>query len=253
MSRSFSSIRESVTHESATREPSGHEPATPTILRAVGLSKQVRSGSRTLTVIDALDLDVAPGDCLAILGRSGAGKSTLLSLLAGLDQPSGGELYLFDTALSRADEDGRAKLRAGQVGFVFQNFQLLPTLTALENVMLPLELTEARDKSARAKTWLERVGLSDRLDHLPRQLSGGEQQRVAIARAFVTEPKLVFADEPTGNLDQHTGQSVAELLFSLNRDQGTTLIVVTHDTELARQCARQLTLADGALIPWENL
>ncbi|QTF91851.1 ABC transporter ATP-binding protein [Halomonas sp. BM-2019] len=176
------------------------------ILHAEHLTKQVRSGDRQLTILSDLALSVFPGESVAILGQSGAGKSTLLGLLAGLDLPTGGELTMFGQPLAALDEDGRARLRAGRVGFVFQNFQLLPTLTALENVMLPLELSPRPGTQARAREWLERVGLGERLDHLPKQLSGGEQQRVALARAFVTGAELVFADEPTGNLDPDTGE-----------------------------------------------
>ncbi|MBZ9540421.1 ABC transporter ATP-binding protein [Modicisalibacter tunisiensis] len=218
------------------------------ILQARGLTKQVVSGERNLTILDDLDLDVSRGESVAILGSSGAGKSTLLGLLAGLDTPSGGELTLFGASLGTLDEDGRAALRAGRVGFVFQNFQLLPTLTALENVLLPLELVPGRDHQARAREWLARVGLGERLDHLPKQLSGGEQQRVAVARAFVTEPELVFADEPTGNLDRDTGGAIIDLLFALNREAGTTLVLVTHDPHLARRCDRCLRLDGGRLV-----
>jgi len=218
------------------------------ILQARGLTKQVVSGERRLTILDNLDLDVSRGESVAILGSSGAGKSTLLGLLAGLDTPSGGELTLFGASLGALDEDGRAALRAGRVGFVFQNFQLLPTLTALENVLLPLELVPGRDHPARAREWLGRVGLGERLDHLPKQLSGGEQQRVAVARAFVTEPELVFADEPTGNLDRDTGGAIIDLLFALNREAGTTLVLVTHDPHLARRCDRCLRLDGGRLV-----
>lgn len=189
-----------------------------------------------------------PGESVAILGQSGAGKSTLLGLLAGLDTPSGGEVSLFGQSLGTLDEDGRAALRAGRVGFVFQNFQLLPTLTALENVLLPLELSPSPGAEARAREWLERVGLGERLEHLPKQLSGGEQQRVALARAFVTGAELVFADEPTGNLDPVTGERIIEALFALNREAGTTLVLVTHDRALARRCDRCLRLAGGRLI-----
>ncbi|GHE20418.1 ABC transporter ATP-binding protein [Halomonas urumqiensis] len=188
-----------------------------------------------------------PGESVAILGQSGAGKSTLLGLLAGLDAPSSGELSLFGQPLSSLDEDGRARLRAGRVGFVFQNFQLLPTLTALENVLLPLELSPQPDAEARARDWLTRVGLGERLEHLPKQLSGGEQQRVALARAFVTGAELVFADEPTGNLDPATGERIIDALFDLNQQAGTTLVLVTHDHALARRCDRCLRLADGKL------
>ncbi|RTR07161.1 ABC transporter ATP-binding protein [Halomonas nitroreducens] len=217
------------------------------ILHAAHLSKRVESGERSLTILSDLDLSVFPGESVAILGQSGAGKSTLLGLLAGLDAPSGGELRLFGASLAALDEDGRARLRAGRVGFVFQNFQLLPTLTALENVLLPLELTGDGEAPARAREWLERVGLGERLDHLPKQLSGGEQQRVALARAFVTGAELVFADEPTGNLDPATGERIIDTLFALNREAGTTLVLVTHDQALARRCDRCLHLVAGRL------
>ncbi len=206
------------------------------------------SGERRLTILSGLELEVFPGESVAILGQSGAGKSTLLGLLAGLDQPSGGELALFGESLDRLDEDGRAQLRAGRVGFVFQNFQLLPTLTALENVLLPLELSPLTDAAARARDWLTRVGLGERMAHLPKQLSGGEQQRVALARAFVTGAELVFADEPTGNLDQATGGRIIDLLFQLNREAGTTLVLVTHDHALAARCDRCLRLEEGRLV-----
>ncbi|GEK52243.1 ABC transporter ATP-binding protein [Vreelandella venusta] len=244
---------------------SSHQPTTDTIiasnvphkqvhqpvLHAEKLSKQVKSGERSLTILHDLSLSVAAGESVAILGKSGAGKSTLLGLLAGLDTPSDGELMLFGQPLSRMDEDGRAALRAGRVGFVFQNFQLLPTLSALENVLLPLELSPRAGETQAATQWLERVGLGERAEHLPKQLSGGEQQRVAIARAFVTDPELVFADEPTGNLDSETGAQIIDLLFTLNREAGTTLILVTHDHALARRCDRCLRLANGQLIPFE--
>jgi putative ABC transport system ATP-binding protein len=218
------------------------------ILHARQLSKQVVSGERRLTILSELELKVFPGESVAILGQSGAGKSTLLGLLAGLDEPSDGELALFGESLGQLEEDGRARLRAGRVGFVFQNFQLLPTLTALENVLLPLELSPLPDASARARDWLTRVGLGERLEHLPKQLSGGEQQRVALARAFVTGAELVGADEPTGNLDQATGGRIIELLFQLNREAGTTLMLVTHDHALAARCDRCLRLEEGQLV-----
>lgn len=221
------------------------------MLYAEKLSKQVISGERSLTILHNLWLSVASGESVAILGKSGAGKSTLLGLLAGLDTPSEGELSLFGKPLSRLDEDGRAALRAGRVGFVFQNFQLLPTLSALENVLLPLELSPRAGEEHTAVQWLERVGLGERTNHLPKQLSGGEQQRVAIARAFVSDPELVFADEPTGNLDPDTGGQVIDLLFTLNREAGTTLILVTHDHALARRCDRCLRLTDGQLVAFE--
>lgn len=220
---------------------------TAPILHAQRLGKTVASGERSLVILQQLDLRVLPGESVAIIGQSGTGKSTLLGLLAGLDTPSEGQLELFGESLGALDEDGRARLRAGRVGFVFQNFQLLPTLTALENVQLPLELSSLADDNRRARQWLEQVGLSERLDHLPRQLSGGEQQRVALARAFVTEPQLVFADEPTGNLDPTTGERVIEMLFELNRSTGTTLVLVTHDPQLAARCDRSLKLENGRL------
>ncbi|GHC29810.1 ABC transporter ATP-binding protein [Kushneria pakistanensis] len=211
------------------------------------LEKTVGSGSRALTILKDLNVEIHAGESVAIVGSSGAGKSTLLALLAGLDTLTRGELSLFGSSLSSLDEDGRARLRAGQVGFVFQNFQLLPTLTALENVLLPLELSDTGIDARQARQWLARVGLEARVQHLPKQLSGGEQQRVAIARAFVTQPTLVFADEPTGNLDRATGGKVADLLFTLNRESGTTLILVTHDPQLAARCDRTLTLENGRL------
>ncbi|MDH4572324.1 ABC transporter ATP-binding protein [Salinicola acroporae] len=222
------------------------------ILHASQLAKRVTSGERELVILESLTLDVDCGESVAIVGSSGAGKSTLLGLLAGLDAPSSGELQMFGQSLSDLDEDGRAALRAGRVGFVFQNFQLLPTLTALENVMLPLELSPRQDVAAKSRQWLERVGLGERLDHLPKQLSGGEQQRVAVARAFVAEPDLVFADEPTGNLDEATGSRIIDLLFDLNRESGTTLILVTHDMALATRCDRCLRLEGGALTAIER-
>ncbi|MDR5886683.1 ABC transporter ATP-binding protein [Vreelandella janggokensis] len=217
------------------------------VLHAERLTKSVTSGERTLTILHDLSLSVAAGESVAILGKSGAGKSTLLGLLAGLDTPTDGELHLFGHPLSRLDEDGRASLRAGRVGFVFQNFQLLPTLSALENVLLPLELSPRAGETDTAAQWLTRVGLGERQGHLPKQLSGGEQQRVAIARAFVSDPELVFADEPTGNLDPDTGAQIIDLLFELNHQAGTTLILVTHDHALARRCDRCLRLIDGHL------
>ncbi|MCW4149570.1 ATP-binding cassette domain-containing protein [Halomonas sp. 18H] len=226
---------------------SSHANDDTPILHAEGLSKQVVSGERSLTILQALDLAVHAGESVAILGQSGAGKSTLLGLLAGLDAPSSGLLTMFGQSLGDLDEDGRAGLRAGRVGFVFQNFQLLPTLTALENVLMPLELTAARDADRLARRWLGRVGLGERLDHLPKQLSGGEQQRVALARAFVTGADLVFADEPTGNLDPTTGGRIIDTLFELNHEAGTTLVLVTHDHALARRCDRCLQLSDGQL------
>jgi putative ABC transport system ATP-binding protein len=195
---------------------------------------------------------VRAGESVAIVGVSGSGKSTLLGLLAGLDTPSAGTVRIDGHELSALDEDGRAELRGRMVGFVFQSFQLLPSMTALENVMLPLELGGADDAGAAARGMLGRVGLSDRLHHYPKQLSGGEQQRVAIARAFVTRPKLLFADEPTGNLDAATGAQVIELLFELNRESGATLLLVTHDEALTRRCDRVLRLSSGRLVDGEE-
>lgn len=211
------------------------------------MSKQVDSGGVALTILDRLNLQVGAGESLAILGASGSGKSTLLGLLAGLDLPSAGKVLLDGADIFALDEDGRAALRGRLVGFVFQSFQLLPALTALENVMLPLELAGVADAQALAEAVLLRVGLSERLKHLPSRLSGGEQQRVAIARAFVANPKLLLADEPTGNLDPVTGERVIEVLFELNREHGTTLLLVTHDEGLARRCDRRLHLVNGAL------
>lgn len=207
-----------------------------------------QSGHR-LSVLESLDLRINPGDSVAIIGPSGAGKSTLLSLLAGLDIPESGEILFQGEAFSGLSEDQRAAVRRGRIGFVFQSFQLLQGLTAVENVMLPLELTGMSVALAkqRAMKWLERVGLGARTHHRPRMLSGGEQQRVALARAFVNEPALLFADEPTGNLDRRTGESVSELLFELNQETGTTLILVTHDERLASRCQRILSLEDGTL------
>jgi len=212
------------------------------------LSKTVPIQSGTLTILDNVTVEINRGDSLAIVGASGSGKSTLLGLLAGLDVPSAGEVWLEDVCLSALDEDGRARLRAAHMGFVFQSFQLLPSLTALENVMLPLELAGSRDAMLQARDWLERVGLGTRLDHTPRQLSGGEQQRVAIARAFATRPALLFADEPTGNLDRNTGARVIDLLFELNQAQHTTLVLVTHDNSLADRCTRHLQLDAGRCV-----
>ncbi len=210
-------------------------------------------GRPPLTVLAGVDLDVEAGEVVAVLGPSGSGKTTLLGLLAGLDRPSEGEVSLDGVALGSLGEDERAALRAERIGFVFQSFQLVPTLTALENVLVPLEILPAGRRPAaeqaerRARELLQRVGLGDRLDHFPAQLSGGEQQRVGLARAFANEPRLLFADEPTGNLDRATGHEVVELLFALNRELGTTLVVVTHDEELARRAGRIVHLAAGRI------
>ncbi|HVP89057.1 MAG TPA: ATP-binding cassette domain-containing protein [Casimicrobiaceae bacterium] len=218
------------------------------VIRARDLSKTVMSGETPLTILDGVSFEVEPGATVAILGASGSGKTTLLGLLAGLDRPSSGEVWLGDRALNGLSEDERAALRRLWVGFVFQSFQLLPALTALENVMLPLELAGARDAPARAREWLQRVGLASRVTHYPKQLSGGEQQRVAIARAFSGEPQVLMADEPTGNLDRATGAEVADVMFRLNRENGTTLLLVTHDVDIASRCARRLSLAAGKLV-----
>jgi len=217
------------------------------IVKADGLTKQVTTPDHALTIVKEANLDIRAGEAVAILGASGSGKSTLLGLLAGLDVPSAGRVWIGGEELFALDEDGRARLRGQMVGFVFQSFQLLPALTALENVMLPLELSGGNDAASRARAVLERVGLGERLGHYPRQLSGGEQQRVAVARAFVTEPRLLFADEPTGNLDSATGEHVIELLFEMNRERGTTLVLVTHDADLARRCQRRLHIAGGEI------
>jgi putative ABC transport system ATP-binding protein len=218
------------------------------MLQVKNVCKSLTLADQTLNILVDVNLEVKAGESLAIVGKSGSGKSTLLSLLAGLDQVTSGQILINEQDLSAMDEDGRAAVRKAHVGFVFQNFQLLPHLTALDNVMLPLELLGTRHPEKIAKEWLSKVGLGDRLDHQPNQLSGGEQQRVAIARAFCSEPDILFADEPTGNLDEHTGHTIEALLFKLNKELGTTLILVTHDDELAKQCQRQVHLEDGALI-----
>ena len=215
------------------------------ILYARNLSKVVPSAEGELAILDDVSLSLDKGESLAIIGTSGSGKSTLLGLLAGLDLPSSGEVHLAGHLLGALDEDQRARVRAENVGFVFQSFQLLDSLNALENVMLPLELHGRRDAQAKATELLDRVGLGARLHHYPRQLSGGEQQRVAVARAFAAEPAVLFADEPTGNLDSHTGATITELLFELNRERGTTLVLVTHDERLAQRCQHLLRLEGG--------
>ena len=217
------------------------------IIRTERLTKQVVSPEGPLIILDEVSLAIRPGETVAVVGASGSGKSTLLGLLAGLDTASTGSVWLAGQDLGTLDEDGRARLRAERVGFVFQSFQLLPGLTALENVMLPLELAGHRSASSAAGEVLDRVGLAARARHYPSQLSGGEQQRVAIARAFAGNPQVMFADEPTGNLDQRTGQRVIDLLFTLNREQGTTLVLVTHDPKLAGYCDRSLELVAGRL------
>jgi len=218
-----------------------------TMLQAKGLTRRVGGGDHALTILDAIDLEVPQGEALAVVGPSGSGKSTLLGLLAGLDAPTDGDVMLFGQSLATLDEDGRAALRAGRVGFVFQSFQLVPGLSALENVMLPVELAEHAQVRERARQALERVGLSHRLGHRPTELSGGEQQRVALARAFAPDPTLLFADEPTGNLDGRTGRAVIERLFELRAEHGTTLVLVTHDEAVAARCDRRLTMTEGRL------
>ena len=215
------------------------------VLRAQHLSKQVNSPEGLLTILDRVSLDITRGESIAIVGASGAGKSTLLGLLAGLDVPTEGKIWLGNEEITALDEDGRAALRADNVGFVFQSFHLIPSLTAKENVMLPLELSGASNAADAALQALKTVGLEARSSHYPHQLSGGEKQRVAIARAFVIKPTLLFADEPTGNLDQRTGDTVVDLLFQMNRDTGTTLVLVTHDPELAKRCDRTLHMDAG--------
>jgi len=217
------------------------------MIKAQNLRKSVPVAGDELEILKGIDLEIKTGQSVAIIGASGSGKSTLLGLLAGLDDASGGTIHIGETELGSLDEDGRAQLRAREVGFVFQSFQLLPALTALENVMLPLELRGQRDAKEQAGRFLERVGLAARTGHYPLQLSGGEQQRVAIARAFAAQPRILFADEPTGNLDTVTGERVIDLLFELNREEGTTLVLVTHDTALATRCDRRLEMSAGEL------
>jgi putative ABC transport system ATP-binding protein len=222
------------------------------VLRAVGLTKQVKNPEAgldgSLTILDDVTLDIPAGQTAAIIGASGAGKSTLLALLAGLDEPSAGQVWLNGVELTALDEDGRAAARAQHVGFVFQSFHLVPSLTAVENVMLPLELAGKSNARATAHEVLEKVGLGAREGHYPRQLSGGEQQRVAIARAFVTRPAILFADEPTGNLDAATGERIIQLLFELNRATQTTLVLVTHDQSIAQRCERVIRLEAGKVV-----
>ena len=220
---------------------------TPLAVEAVDLDKYIDNSAGKLDILNSLQLKVPFGEKLAIIGSSGSGKSTLLGLLAGLDSPSSGKVLIEGTEISSLDEDGRAAVRGRSMGFVFQSFQLIPSLTALENVMLPLQLAGRADARDQALHALDRVGLVQRLTHYPRQMSGGEQQRVAIARAFAPKPAILFADEPTGNLDAQTGERIIELLFGLNAETGTTLVLVTHDLALARRCQRILRLQDGRL------
>lgn len=223
-------------------------PQSGPLLEVSGLGKQVSSGNAPLQILQDIAFAVGAGEALAIVGASGSGKSTLLGLLAGLDLPSAGSVRIAGQDIFALDEDARAELRGDKVGFVFQSFQLLPALTALENVMLPLELANAERVRERSVALLERVGLGSRLTHYPRQLSGGEQQRVALARAFAPEPQLLLADEPTGNLDAATGASIIELMFEMNAEQGTTLVLVTHDEALAARCSRRIRLAAGRMM-----
>ena len=218
------------------------------VLTARGIGKTVKSGASELVILREIDLAVTPGEAVAVVGASGSGKSTLLAILAGLDTPSAGAVELDGQDIFAMDEDQRAAMRGRAVGFVFQSFQLLPSLTALENVMLPLELGNDREAETKAKEVLTRVGLGERLHHYPKHLSGGEQQRVALARAFVVRPKLLLADEPTGSLDAESGAEVIRLLFDMNREYGTTLVLVTHDESLAARCARVVRLAAGRIV-----
>ncbi len=219
----------------------------PLMIEVRDLTQRVTLGQETLTILEGISLDVKAGESLALLGASGSGKSTLLGLLAGLDLPSEGSIKVAGQELSALDEEARAQLRARHIGFVFQSFLLLPGLTALENVMLPAEIRGEPRARELARELLEAVGLGARLAHMPGRLSGGEQQRVAIARAFMGQPDLLLADEPTGNLDRHTGERVADLLFRLNRERGTSLVIVTHDEQLASRCSRRLRLDAGRL------
>ena len=228
------------------------EQSTQLVVHAAGLCKVVPNGDATLTILQDIELAVMPGEALAVVGASGSGKSTLLGLLAGLDTPTTGSVHLGGVDLFALDEDGRAALRKRLVGFVFQSFQLLAPLTALENVMLPLELAERDDAEALARAMLARVGLGERLRHYPKYLSGGEQQRVALARAFVVEPRVLFADEPTGNLDAATGAGIIDLLFELNTERDTTLVLVTHDEMVARRCTRLIRLVGGRIVDGER-
>lgn len=217
------------------------------IIKAESLTKLVSTKREHLTILEDVNLEISQGECVAIVGTSGAGKSTLMTLLAGLDVPTSGDVHLMGKALSGLDEEKRAAIRSDSVGFVFQSFLLIPSLTALENVTLPCLLRGESEDQVRAKALLDSVGLGNRIDHLPSQLSGGEQQRVAIARAFMIKPQVLFADEPTGNLDQHTAEKVIELLFDLNQKHGTTLVLVTHDPVLAERCDRTFHMQAGKL------
>jgi len=218
------------------------------MIKVENLQKRVAMAEGELEILKGIDLEIKRGESLAIVGASGSGKSTLLGLLAGLDEPTGGRVVINGTDIGSLSEDQRARFRGAHVGFVFQSFQLLPALTALENVMLPLEIQGHKDAQAQAEDYLERVKLSDRMHHYPLQLSGGEQQRVAISRAFSSQPDILFADEPTGNLDTLTGKHIIDLLFELNSQEGTTLVLVTHEQRLAQRCNRRITLDAGAVV-----
>ena len=218
------------------------------MLKVTNVTQTYKSGNKSLTVLDSINFSIQAGSITAIVGPSGSGKTTLLGLCAGLDRASSGEIELAGTAMSKLSENQCAKLRSEHVGFVFQSFQLIPTLTALENVLVPIEIKGIKNGANQAKALLERVGLGDRTHHYPTQLSGGEQQRVAIARAFINQPKILFADEPTGNLDNATGTSIEDLIFSLNKDIGTTLVLVTHDLELAKRANRIIRLHGGKIV-----
>tara|TARA_R110002050_G_scaffold56512_3_gene127080 strand:- start:31665 stop:32354 length:690 start_codon:yes stop_codon:yes gene_type:complete len=220
----------------------------PKILKITGLEKTYSSGNKELTVLQNISFDVEKGQTFSIVGPSGSGKTTLLGLCAGLDHPNAGTVELCGQDLSILNEDQRAQLRNKEVGFIFQNFQLLPTLTALENVSVPLELQGAKDATKKSMALLEKVGLADRFDHYPSQLSGGEQQRVALARAFANSPSILFADEPTGNLDEETGEKVIQLLFELNKEAGTTLVIISHDLDLANRTQQILRLKGGQIL-----
>jgi len=222
--------------------------AVKTAIKVKNLTHTVTANTGDLTILNNINMDIQEGESVAIVGASGSGKSTLLGLLAGLDINTSGDIYLYEHVFSDMDEEQRALLRGQYVGFIFQSFHLLPSLQAIENVMLPAELKGDKDARQKAEALLARVGLSERLTHYPSQLSGGEQQRVAIARAFASSPKILFADEPTGNLDEGNGKIIIDQLFELNHSQGTTLVMVTHDNELAKQCDRQLVMSAGQLV-----
>jgi putative ABC transport system ATP-binding protein len=217
------------------------------VIKTTKLKQEVPNREGSLVILKGIDLEIISGETVAIVGVSGSGKSTLLGMLAGLDTPSGGQVFIDSEEITDMDEESRALVRGSKVGFVFQNFQLLPSLSALENVMLPLEVRSDSQPEKTAEAWLGKVGLSDRQHHYPQQLSGGEQQRVAVARAFASDAPILFADEPTGNLDTQTGDKVANLLFDLNKEQGTTLVLVTHDEKLAARCERQFRMTAGVL------